>query len=248
MGSKKYRNKKCAYCANDSFTGDHVVAREFFPDVLRPGLPQVPVCISCNTAKSKLEQYLTTVLPFAGQHEATTYGLRDRLPDRLKRNAALARQLEESFHRHGHIGEQRQRAVEIRYPPLDDYIKYVTRGLLSHHFDVVLGDDFEVATRLVRRDHPAAVDKIFVEPRPDGTLVSKTFANGALHYRGWALGRDPRVSLWHVCIYSGLQFGDGAESPVNPITHNYDFVGMTGRIGTVTASLERAMRVDQQVN
>ena len=65
--SKKYKGKLCAYCTNKAAeAGDHVFSREFFLVEDRDDLPQAPICDSCNNAKSKLEHYLTAVLPFTG--------------------------------------------------------------------------------------------------------------------------------------------------------------------------------------
>lgn len=63
MGSKKYRDKTCVYCGKEksSTTGDHVIAREFFPTDARQNLPQVPSCVACNNDKSFIEHYLLAV-------------------------------------------------------------------------------------------------------------------------------------------------------------------------------------------
>ena len=64
--SKRFRDKPCVYCLTNpsTTTGDHVFAREFFPEAARANLPKVPACESCNNEKSHLEHYLTAVLPF----------------------------------------------------------------------------------------------------------------------------------------------------------------------------------------
>ena len=65
----KFAGKTCAYCATQTATtADHVFSREFFLVKHRGNLPQAPACHHCNSAKSKLEHYLTAVLPFAGSH------------------------------------------------------------------------------------------------------------------------------------------------------------------------------------
>ncbi len=62
--SKRFRDKPCDYCLTNpsTATGDHVFAREFFPEAARANLPKVPACESCNNEKSRLEHYLTAVL------------------------------------------------------------------------------------------------------------------------------------------------------------------------------------------
>ena len=65
VSSRQHKGKLCVYCsARPATTGDHIFAREFFPIKKRGNLPQAPTCDRCNTAKSKLEGCLTTVLPF----------------------------------------------------------------------------------------------------------------------------------------------------------------------------------------
>ena len=55
--SKKFKGKLCVYCGTgESETADHVVAREFFPETHRDGLPKVPACKACNAAKAALEK------------------------------------------------------------------------------------------------------------------------------------------------------------------------------------------------
>jgi 5-methylcytosine-specific restriction endonuclease McrA len=74
--SKKFKGKTCAYCGErEAITGDHVFAREFFLPSDRADLPQAPICGECNNEKSKLEHYLTTVLPFGGRHPASAENL-----------------------------------------------------------------------------------------------------------------------------------------------------------------------------
>ena len=92
--SKKFKGKRCAYCAErEAVTGDHIFAREFFLPSARANLPQAPICRECNNEKSKLEHYLTTVLPFGGQHPTSLENLESMVPKRLRKNAKLHREL-----------------------------------------------------------------------------------------------------------------------------------------------------------
>jgi hypothetical protein len=95
MGSKRFRGKLCVYCSERvSVTGDHVFAREFFVHAARDQLPQVPSCEGCNNEKSKLEHYLTAVLPFGGRHTDANETLTLLVPGRLAKNANLRRELQ----------------------------------------------------------------------------------------------------------------------------------------------------------
>lgn len=92
--SKKFKDKRCAYCAErNAVTGDHIFAREFFLSAARANLPQAPICLECNNEKSKLEHYLTAVLPFGAKHKASLENLASMVPKRLGKNARLHREL-----------------------------------------------------------------------------------------------------------------------------------------------------------
>src|SRR6059058_2725753 len=94
-GSKKFRGKPCAYCGAPATGPDHVIGRGFFIPQDRDNLPQVPGCDACNGKKSALETELMALLPFGGRHQAGHANLRDMVPDRLKNNQRLHRQLRE---------------------------------------------------------------------------------------------------------------------------------------------------------
>jgi hypothetical protein len=89
--SKRFKGKTCVYCgaAPSTTTGDHVFAREFFINVRRGNLPKVPACEACNHEKSKLEHYLTAVLPFGGRHTDSAQNLSTLVEPRLAKNAKL---------------------------------------------------------------------------------------------------------------------------------------------------------------
>jgi hypothetical protein len=92
--SKKFKGKRCAYCSvRQVVTGDHIFAREFFVLSARADLPQAPICSECNNEKSKLEHYLTAVLPFGGRHAHASENLAVQVPKRLEKNAKLYRHL-----------------------------------------------------------------------------------------------------------------------------------------------------------
>ena len=69
MTGNKFAGKTCAYgCVRPSTTDDHVLAKGWFLEARRDGLPQAPACAECNGAKAKLESELMVVLPFGGRH------------------------------------------------------------------------------------------------------------------------------------------------------------------------------------
>lgn len=89
--SKKFREKLCAYCAKNTSIpqGDHLFAREFFLENDRNDLIKVPACDKCNNEKSRIEHYLTTILPFGGLHADAEQNLSAMVPKRLSKNKRL---------------------------------------------------------------------------------------------------------------------------------------------------------------
>ena len=102
MASKKFKGRTCVCCATaQSTTGDHVIAREFFPEEHRANLPKVPACRLCNQARATPEHYLTAVLPFGGRTASAPQQLTVDVPPRLARNFGLSRDLATGARRDG---------------------------------------------------------------------------------------------------------------------------------------------------
>jgi hypothetical protein len=81
---KKFKGMKCAYCLDaPATTVDHVFSREFFLVEDRGYLPEAPACKRCNDEKSRMEHYLTAVLPFGGRHTQARVNLESHVPPRL---------------------------------------------------------------------------------------------------------------------------------------------------------------------
>jgi hypothetical protein len=92
--SKKFKGKRCVYCADaPSTTKDHIFAQEFFLERHRIKLPAAPACARCNAEKGKLEHYLTALLPFGACHPDAMENLATMVPKRLSKNARLHRRL-----------------------------------------------------------------------------------------------------------------------------------------------------------
>lgn len=109
---RELRGKLCAYCATQpGTTPGHVFARGFVALEKRDGLPTVPACEKCNGEKAKLEHYLTTVLPFGGQHADAAQTLITMVPSRLSKNQRLARELAD--------GAERGEADALRTVPIE---------------------------------------------------------------------------------------------------------------------------------
>src|SRR5579863_3007413 len=136
--SKRFKGLKCVYCsARDSVTGDHIFAREFFLPSARADLPQAPTCEACNNEKSKLEHYLTAVLPFGGRHGAAMENLATQVPKRLRRNAKLHRELADELHYSpDQLGPDM--AIGFKGEYVEQLFGMIAKGLLWHHWRTYL--------------------------------------------------------------------------------------------------------------
>jgi hypothetical protein len=211
--SKKYKGKTCTYCGRPGISEapDHVVAREFFAVHARRDLPQVPACRDCNNAKSKLEHYLTAVLPFGGQHEGARETLEGMVPGRLSKNERLRRELNAGRSRLWVTLPSGVSAplmvIPIELSKLLALFEMIATGLLWHHWGVRvrLGEDRIKAAVLTSGgeeffDHFLGL--------PAAAKVNVDLGSGTFRYEG-SLGVGlPHVSVWRLWIYGGVRFGD----------------------------------------
>ena len=154
--TKKFKGQRCVYCAErDAVTGGHIFAREFFLLSERANLPQVPVCTECNNEKSKLEHYLTAVLPFGGRHSSAALNLASMVPKRLNKNAKLHRELAAGQQKSKTSSEEEDAAGTMTIPIDGDRVEQlfamVARGLIWFHWNVYLSDDCEIKSMTVTR-------------------------------------------------------------------------------------------------
>jgi hypothetical protein len=207
---KAYKGKDCVYCGarNASSTADHVFARQFFPERRRQNLPKVPACASCNGRKSDVEHYLTTVLPFAGEHADAVEVLESLVPPRLARNQKL----------HSELAAGRSTAWIMRQNSLVPattllldatklriFVRYIVRGLVAHHWNIVIPPDYCVGVAIWTE----ATERDFVRHIPDrGRAVAEaSWGDGAFAYRGVQATDDPCLSVWQLQIYGGVLLG-----------------------------------------
>jgi hypothetical protein len=169
--SKRYRGKRCVYCGRPGVpdTGDHVIARAFFPQVANLELPQVPACSACNNAKSLLEHELASVLPFGARNAAGSRVLHEQVPGRLERNAPQHRALQAEWDRQWR-GDYAPRSEQDMTLPLDGglvvrWCEYMMIGLAWHHWHADLTPPNQVRAEFF---HPAGVphvEAILDDPR-----------------------------------------------------------------------------------
>lgn len=206
--SKRFKDKTCVYCATPkiSRTGDHVFARKFFLPSQRDNLPQVPACEVCNGKKSKLEHYLASVLPFGGRHDDALDNLANMVPGRLARNKRLRRELANGMSRIW-VKEAtglyvRSVSIPFNGEALEELLKYIIKGLMWHHWKVLLDETCFVETYSL-----TAYGVQFFESHVGlraKERVAVTIGNGTFGYRG-ALGIDnQQVSVWEFSVFGRL--------------------------------------------
>jgi hypothetical protein len=183
-------------------------------------LPKVPACESCNNEKSRLEHYLTTVLPFGGRHADAFSNLQELVPGRLAKNAKLHRELA-----HGRgitlTEEQPGLCVPTMTLPFDSdrlhqLFGFIAKGLLWHHWAVALQPHHELKVISLTAFGEASFSAFL-------SLNSKqrvccVLGNGAFSYEG-AQGTDyPEFSIWKISVYGELKLCGDSAAPMQEVT------------------------------
>jgi len=215
--SKRHVGKICVYCGTaPAETMDHVFAREFFLVSRRANLPKVPACGACNGVKSGHEHYLTTVLPFASNHQDAPVVLSQMVERRLDKNAKLKSRLAT-----GHRKELTLRnglLLPAMTLPFDgdrvgELFKFITQGLLSHHFGVILDRrKHGVWAGFLNRPGEEMHRKLLAQPNARAR-VQGDIGGGAFVYEG-AQGVDfPEMSIWIFHLFGGIRVSGDADEP-----------------------------------
>lgn len=214
-----------------SDTGDHVIARGFFPPSQRADLPQVPACSACNNAKSKLEHHLLTVLPFGARHAAASRTLNELVPARLARNARLHRELLDAWNHQWKSWYAPCRSAEMKLPldgtEVTRLCEYMMIGLAWHHWQADLTPPNELRASFFHPSAVSALERLFLNPQW-GSHVDENIGGGTLTYRAvqdprapertlalhdlryrhgrcaWATGRAGRCDIWRLESSAGL--------------------------------------------
>jgi len=218
MSSKRFRGKNCYYCGSNksTSTGDHVFARNFFLVRHRQHLPKVPCCKKCNDAKSQLEHYLLSVLPFGGNHPGASENLTSNIPRRLQRNSRLARDLYSGLSRK-HKKTSAGLLVPTMTLPLDSarltqLFSLITTALVQMHFK----------ERLSKADIvDSSVNVNNIDSFLNGPVRSKIMENlgeGTISYTGVQALDNAKVTAWEYVVYGGLEFQEGKLTNVVSFT------------------------------
>ncbi|MEO6967597.1 MAG: hypothetical protein ABI132_03955 [Rhodanobacteraceae bacterium] len=201
--SKQFKNKICVYCGGLSTTGDHVIARDFFPLSSRANLPIVPACAACNNAKSALEHYLATILPGGSAHPVAIEVQRKKLGARLAKNRRLTRELGAGMR----PLPNGWGSIPLRADTVQRYMQFVAKGLAFHHFGVVIDSRFGVEGSVWRTDGPTALERMHEEHGDRLTRITASFADGAFEYIAHVARDYVPLSLWQIRLYGGVAMG-----------------------------------------
>jgi hypothetical protein len=193
-----------------SGTADHVFPREIFQLNQRVGLPKVPSCTECNSRKSKLEHYLLSVLPFGGTHANAHKALSVDVARRLQKNKKLYAKIRtESGYKFIPTKEgelEKRLALSLDYEILHEFIGFVGRGLIFHHWNKYLPLD---CTYKVFTPSPTGLkflDSLFSLSTP--YRVNIQLGNDTVRYKGVLSGIDEGMSIWAIQLLGGITIAD----------------------------------------
>lgn len=197
----------------ESTTGDHVVAREFFPVDHRERLPKVPACEGCNREKSGLEHYLTAVLPFGARHSGALANLSTMVPKRLQRNAKLQKELAAGLAR-STVDPSGETAVALPfdYAPMEQLFALIAKGLAWYHWHVLLVSGYSAIAMVVTDAGAESFHRLLFE-RNARDRVTENLGEDAFRYEGAQAVDDPRLTIWRLSFYGGVLFGGDLKLP-----------------------------------
>ena len=168
-------------------------------------MPKVPACLECNAEKAQLEHYLASVLPLVGRHRDANaaFGMTE---SRLAQNQRLRRELEEgretSLIRVAPTAARPMTTLPFDGERLLSFFRFVTKGLLWHHWEIMLSEAHDVFAGTIPIANEVALAPFFTmgaRPRVRGNLGSGTF-----HYEGSRHPEHRERSIWRFVIYDGV--------------------------------------------
>jgi hypothetical protein len=215
--SKRFRGKPCVYCnaAPSTTTGDHVFAREFFLESRRANLPKVPACEACNNDKSKLEHYLTAVLPFGGRHKDSAEHLSTLVEPRLANNLRLHGELSSGLD-HA-LSLERGVIMPVHTVPIDgekigQLFGFITKALVWHHWQIIVEPESHRAWAGFLNPIGLELFSPFFASS-DQARVHENLGDGTFTYEGVQGTDDPAMSMWLFNIYSGMKLSGDTSAP-----------------------------------
>ena len=196
--SKKDKGKICVYCGNaNSASGDHVFAKEFFLPPDRVNLPQVPACVKCNNDKSKLEHYLTSVLPFSGRHSSAEDNLKTMVPKRLDKNERLrcflAQTLAKLWIKDSSGLHVPTSLFPIDHDQIQKFFEMIAKGLLWYHWKTYLTSEHDIKVIFLTEAGEKFFDETF-QTANVAAHVEVNLGNGTVIYEGIQRNRLSRIN------------------------------------------------------
>ncbi|MFL6845185.1 MAG: HNH endonuclease [Allosphingosinicella sp.] len=205
---KRFRGKICAYCGGAGVTADHIFARKFFPVEHRGNLPQISACAPCNRAKSHLEHYLLSVLPFGGRNKASNAILEREVPRRLAKNRKLYAELAQG-RRDVLLRENDQLHSTLTLPFESDKLSalfaFIAKGLASFSWNVVIPPNYFVGAGFLSREAEQVFERFMMHPSRRETRGN--LGDGIILYQGVQAIADECRTLWRFRLYGGILFG-----------------------------------------
>jgi hypothetical protein len=248
--SKKCKNKLCVYCClATSTTRDHIFSKKFFLETRRKDLPMAPACSSCNSQKSKLEHYLTAVLPFGALHADAEVNLKTMTQNRLDKNPHVLADLRNAFRSHNRRGWERAGSLLVPTAgfafdgqKFEQWLVLVVKGLSWYHWQQLVTPDCLID---VRWGHENILERLLAMPA--ACRISENVGAGTFLYEA-AQGIDnPQVSVWQFVVYGGIRFGSRSIALRGSCSRAWVLVGPRSiikreesRIAWLTGRLEKA--------
>ncbi len=235
----------CVYCrSNKSTTADHIFPRELFQVEQRDLLPKVPSCEECNNEKSKLEHYLTAVLPFGATHSNAKKALSIDAAKRLDRNRKLHKKLKDGF---GYMrvpsekgGFEERQAVNLDYEILHDLVGFIGRGLMWHHWGKYLPLNFSFT---VFTPSPSGMEIVSDLLQMSSNLrVDVQLGDDTVRYKGVMSEIDEGLSIWAIQLLGGMTISDESLRYV----FKNSFVAMITGSTKAMRTLSRASNLTRQ--
>lgn len=215
MSARRFRDKLCVYCCDrPATTADHIFSREFFVLGTRGNLPQAPACQKCNNDKSKLEHYLTAVLPFGASHPDAHENLVKLVPGRLAKNLRLHRELYAGRGRIWHMENDLFRvAMTLPIDPakICALFSHIARALVWHHWGEYLLPDHDSEALLLTRFGSQFFTRLFTMNAANRVL--QDLGNRTVSYNGVQAVDTPQLTLWRLQLYGGISLSGDPAAP-----------------------------------
>ena len=214
--SKRFLGKTCVYCNQGKSIrqGDHVFARKFFLEEERNRLIKVPACDDCNNEKSKIEHYLTSVLPFGGRHIDARKNLTVNVPSRLNKNKKLHRLLganRDYLDGDPTTGENgRALVLPFNGKKYAKLFEFLLKALVWHHWGMYITQDTIVYSTSLTKFGENLFEKYIFSLRCENRIIN-VLGKDTFRYTGIQLPENKQVTFWLFEIYNGLVTAEEAS-------------------------------------